>query len=839
MNDKVVLGDCLAVMKDLPDDCVDAIVCDPPAGIAFMGKEWDTDKGGRHQWVAWMESVAVECLRVLKPGGYALVWALPRTSHWTGWAWENAGWEPRDKLVHLFGCLSEDTEILINGRWEPYQKAVVGSLALCYDVEHDTFAQHEIQETYLYPYEDTAFRIQSDRTDQIVSRGHRCLVERGGKFSFASAETLMGEENVPILENLQGLLTALCLSDEDASSPQQDVPWVQPQANVVGEEGEVPYTTGSVSEMQQGIPPQEPLIYGQGEVLLQYLQSAIPDVGSSGSGKNDRDSQAWACRVDGRESEVRQQEDDRPTQSSLEGRGNVLPETWELQRGEVHSLSNRVPSNGSEGWLRDGTSDHSGDDNRSLPTSSGDSSSRGSRSNEQRTDEPGVVQVKSGPQTVRASRFTTSDLAGITPFHLTGKVWCVKTPTGAFVARRNGKVFITGNSGFPKSLDVSKAIDKAAGAEREVTGKRTDGRYAYAFDGNAARPTGGRIGTEDANRIGGFVAEKGQITAPATDAAKQWEGWGTALKPAGEDWWVFRKPLIGTVAANVLQHGTGGINIDACRIGTTKRVPGGLSRTAGTSLSGSADGTLRKETGEESGHNPNVGRWPANVVLSHFPECQQVGERRIVTGGSGVAPVVHDSAGYRGESLGTDSRMDGDVRHTFKNPDGTETVPAWECSTDCAVRLLDEQSGTLTSGVPGKRQKSHETNAMAGMLGMLDRKETGYADTGGASRFFYCAKASRSERTHGGTVENKHPTVKAISLMRYLVRLVTPPGGSVLDPFCGSGSTLVAAELEGFDYLGIEQDPESHKTTCKRLANAEMLRKKTNPKTTQVAEEEG
>lgn len=100
---QLLQGDCLDVMRGLPDNSVDAIVTDPPAGIAFMGKDWDKDKGGRHAWIAWMESVARECLRVLKPGGHALVWAIPRTSHWTGLAWEEAGFEPRDKLYHCFG----------------------------------------------------------------------------------------------------------------------------------------------------------------------------------------------------------------------------------------------------------------------------------------------------------------------------------------------------------------------------------------------------------------------------------------------------------------------------------------------------------------------------------------------------------------------------------------------------------------------------------------------------------------------------------------------------------------------------------------------------------------
>ena len=125
MADRLTLhhGDCLQVLRGMADASVDSIVCDPPAGIAFMGKEWDKDKGGRDAWIAWMQSVAQECLRVIKPGGHALVWALPRTSHWTGMAWENAGWEPRDKIVHLFGTGFPKSHNL-KGEWDGWGTAL-------------------------------------------------------------------------------------------------------------------------------------------------------------------------------------------------------------------------------------------------------------------------------------------------------------------------------------------------------------------------------------------------------------------------------------------------------------------------------------------------------------------------------------------------------------------------------------------------------------------------------------------------------------------------------------------------------------------------------------------
>jgi len=271
-------GDCLDVLKTLADGSVDAIVTDPPAGIAFMGKEWDRDKGGKADWIQWMQSVADQCLRVIKPGGHALVWAIPRTSHWTGTAWEDAGWQPRDKIYHVFG------------------------------------------------------------------------------------------------------------------------------------------------------------------------------------------------------------------------------------------------------------------------------------------------------------------------------------------------------SGFPKSLDISKAIDKAAGAEREVVGPKVyAGGHIQNHSGGGGQPYSGGYSQ---CKTGGTTVD----TAPATEAAKQWEGWGTALKPAAEEWWLFRKPLIGTVAANVLEHGTGGLNIGACRVGDTVETwPKSRSYAPGQMQPGHSGDT------QPTGNAPG-GRWPANFthdgsdeVLALFPETGPTG----------------------------------------------------------------------------------------------------------------------------------------------------------------------------------------------------------------------
>lgn len=307
-------------------------------------------------------------------------------------------------------------------------------------------------------------------------------------------------------------------------------------------------------------------------------------------------------------------------------------------------------------------------------------------------------------------------------------------------------------SGFPKSLDVGKAMDKAAGAERDVVGDNQNNRPNCA--GKITRSMAAPITIQP-------------ITAPPTEAARQWQGWGTALKPALEPITMARKPLLGTVAANVLAHGTGAINVDGCRVGTSKEVPGAVA--AGNVIAGGNSmwkglGDRQLDTG---GMNPNIGRWPANLI--------------------------HD---------GSD-----EVVGLFPKSKSTDTLHP---GTDCG-----SQFGQIITSA----------------------RTTGYTDEGSASRFFYCAKASKADRDEGldhmakdvvrvtntghtgnpsatngertfNPRANHHPTVKPTALMRYLCRLVTPPGGTVLDPFTGSGSTGKAAKLEGFSFIGIEREAE-------------------------------
>jgi len=411
-NSVLLSGDCLEVLRELPDSSIDSLVTDPPAGIAFMGKAWDEDKGGSKQWIAWMTEIMKECLRVLKPGAHGLVWAIPRTSHWTAMALEYAGFEVRDVVTHIFG------------------------------------------------------------------------------------------------------------------------------------------------------------------------------------------------------------------------------------------------------------------------------------------------------------------------------------------------------SGFPKSLDISKALLKS-------------------------------------DHLG------------ASEALK---GWGTALKPASEHWILVRKPISEkTIAANVLKHGTGGLNIDASRIGTEN-----MSRQWDRTWNDNQGemGKRYSQNSREPGKQVPDGRFPANLVFSHNPDCVEVGVKKVkaIRGGNSKAQQKDIYGKFNAPLDGKDPG--------YGDADGTETVAAWECTPGCAVAELDRQSGVSKSTAQARNNKPSENLAMSGPN--LGHVSFGHNDSGGASRFFYCAKASKKDKGSNNT----HPTVKSSSLMSYLIKLITPIDGVVLDPFMGSGSTGVAALKEGFGFIGIEKEEEYFKIAENRIKSA-------------------
>ena len=318
-------------------------------------------------------------------------------------------------------------------------------------------------------------------------------------------------------------------------------------------------------------------------------------------------------------------------------------------------------------------------------------------------------------------------------------------------------------SGFPKSYNISKGFDKQAGAEREVTS--IDVAHINTM-----------ICLTDDNWEGKGKKKFERKDKPVTDKAKQWEGYGTALKPAHEPILLAQKPREGTYCNNIEKYGCGGINIDDCRINTTYSNKGRNIRNE-DEKEYTVQNCPPKRKGMKTRAEPNnKGRFPANLLLTHSPNCKLIS-------------------------------------------DDNSEVEQWDCVKDCPIRIMDEQSGILKSGdIKGYYKGFRSDSNCYGDGKVITQNHKG--DKGGASRYFnnfswqdedfflYTAKVSKSERTCEGQVENNHPTVKPIELIRWLIRLVTPKEGITVDLFCGSGTHPIAARLEEIDFIAFEKEED-------------------------------
>jgi site-specific DNA-methyltransferase (adenine-specific) len=394
-------------------------------------------------------------------------------------------------------------------------------------------------------------------------------------------------------------------------------------------------------------------------------------------------------------------------------------------------------------------------------------------------------------------------------------------------------LFWSSGAGFPKSHNVSNEIDKLQGAPARgraipVASKRLPGgRYAE--------------GEEGEDLTGNAVPDY----EPRTEEGMRWRGWGTAVKPVVEPIVLARKPLDGTIARNVLKWGVGGLNIDACRVAAPGEHVETHSRSAEAGKGKGIYGDLGKiETGQR--HGQQIGRWAPGLLLTHRPGCRYVGVREVKGNGDhtgkepgAVTKHVHNPR----------------ARVPFKahGTDGKELVRAYACAPGCAVEAIGRMSGGSRYRAQGGDSASHSDVGTAARFfphldyGAEDRggmdAAPAYADLPGYGTeegpMLYASKASQRERNAGcgdlegrtgaeavgrkagsagtrspragagrtaETVQNHHPTVKPVAVMRWLVRLVCPVGGVVLDPFLGSGTTGVAAAMEGRGFIGIERE---------------------------------
>ena len=740
----MVTGDCLAEMAKMEASSIDVICCDPPYGLEFMGKEWDKLDVG-----------------------------LPQEAVWKGRRGKGGGGFASKPTVAFSGDVRGPS---FGGKRSGFKRCTVcgkrqfsGSPCKCeapvwvLEYPEGPPSSSIRMQRWHEQWAVEALRVAKPGAHLLAFGGTRtfhrltCAIEDAGweirdSIGWNHLEPVFCRcDALPYTRGIQSQDVRRVWQGMDAEDAVSGDPEPVLLDGVLAQgsplSAQESDTGVEVSDLRQEIPPRTvaPAAERQGILL-----GVVPEQDVRGEVPQDRGERALGL-VAGERGRVLG-EDARSVEPRMEGRGDVLPQARQLRADQVRPSAGVGEADGASGRLCDGTPASDGDAlwisvdaNRRCP-------SRGPQSHEERPEQPSPLAVE-----------WIAQGGGAWP----GCPRCGKPLAPPFFA---GPLAWNYGSGFPKSLNLAVAFDKQTGMAARGVGFTTAGYTPSATVPGGAHP-----------------AHK-----PTSELGKQWQGWGTALKPAFEPIILARKPLIGTVAANVAAHGTGALNIDGCRIegdedGSRNRPPSRLgSETTYAQDEWTRTAVVRRQD------TTGLGRWPANLVLDEE-----------------------------------------------------------------SAALLDEQSGLrdscgstrMTRGRITGKGLGYGSSSAQDSVTLPDRTD----EIGGASRFFYCAKSSRAEREAGlnedeatrlpiGRVKmnngndaegdpvsdrftkrarNHHPTVKPVALMRWLVRLVTPPGGLALDPFAGSGTTGVACVLEGRAFLGIELDAGYADIARRRIASAE------------------
>lgn len=676
----------------------------------FMGARWD-GTGIERDPEFWRL-----IYDILLPGGYVFAFSGSRTGHWQACAMETAGFIMHPMHGWVFGCMDTATECLTRRGWLRYTDLLPTDEVLQWNSETDLLSWVVPQHIHEYDFDGQMVQIKNRHTHQVLTPNHRVYakIRRHSRHAkpvayeviesrFVDSRPGNWQVNLPMASFLEGsqnfdvelaYLVGWWLTDA----------WAHKDANAVCFSQSKSATLAKLRDALSKWNPSEYVKKAKkathADEHMFYLSGPLADLlrRDFSERKLTWDMLDWSIEA---------------RRALYEGLMDGDGSRKETQHAEAF-------------WSKD-------QDRRDVFLAL--ALSIGVRCYEDPVK--GVVYVN---QKTRTTQVQNKQRADRLPYK--GKVWCLTVPTGAFVVRRSGRPFITGNSGFPKAHAADKAIDKTLGVKRMIPGA-------------------------DQHRDGSWIKDNGReyqpgSYVPGSPEAAQWEGWayGTqAQKPALEPIYLGQKPFSEkTGAANLLKHGVGAVNIDGCRVpsetgGRPLREVAALRDDVeynGISLSGRADGSLQSS---KAVGITDQGRHPANLILDGSPEVVAM----FPHGKSGTGAVKRksssDQEGNTGSAYGAESRAEG--------------TPMISYGDEGSAARFFHQFGPDTDPL------------------------------------FYHPKAGKQDRAG-----SKHPTVKPIALMQYLMRHITPPGGTVLDPFAGSGTTAEAAQREGFDCILMEAEPE-------------------------------
>lgn len=658
---------------------------------------------------------------ILLPGGYVFAFSGSRTGHWQACAMELAGFIMHPMHGWVFGCMDTETECLTRRGWLSYTNLLPTDEVLQWDSVTDTLSWVIPEHIHEYDFDGKMVQIRNRHTHQVLTPNHRVYakVRRHSRHPKPkSYEVVEAREvhqrpsnwqvNLPMASHLEGstvvdpayaYLVGWWLTDA----------WPHKDANACCFSQSKPATLAKLRTALEGLGASE------------YVKAAKRDT------HNDEHTFYLAGPMADR---LRAEFPERLLE------WEVLSWSVDARRALYEGLMDGDGSRNKTGQIAEAFWSQK-QERRDVFLAL--ALSVGIRCYEDPVK--GVVYVN--PKT-RTTQVQYKHRADLLPYE--GKVWCLTVPTGAFVVRRSGRPFITGNSGFPKAHAADKAIDKMLGVEG-----------GFVPDG---APLKRMIPGADQNKQGweknnGREYQPGQYV-PGSPEAEEWDGWayGTqAQKPALEPIYLGQKPFsTKTGAENLLKYGVGAVNIDGCRVPGIKDVPASPRRAA----QHETYGDLSNDPGTGSGWDPNTGRHPSNLILD---------------GSDDVVAMFPAKAGAAAPVRG--SEPSDAIKNTYN---ARERVPgAFHGNSGSAARFF--------------HHFPPDTDPL-----------------------FYHPKAGKGDRAG-----SKHPTVKPIALMQYLIRHITPPGGTVLDPFAGSGTTAEAARREGFDCILMEAESEYVEFLCERF----------------------
>lgn len=712
---KIYNGDMLDMLQVIKPESIDAIVCDPPYELGFMNKSWDSTG------IAFKKETWQNCFDVLKPGGYLLAFGGSRTYHRIACAIEDAGFEIRDCVMYLYGCYSSDTQVLTNEGWKYFYELNKTEKVLQWDKDNDKLSWIKPLNYFEYNIDDELILLQNRHTEQLITKNHKvvCDIKKDhkqyhNKYDYIEAQKILKSDFVklPLASYYYGSLhykyayiigwfltdawihkdgKAVCFSQ----SKKDKLVKLKNELERLKEKGLCKYSEyirKSKKENQQ----EEHSFYVTGKIA-NYLINEFPN----------REFKEEFIELD-------KESKDKLLEGLIDGDGSSRENSyshtfWSKKDFRNNILSAMLTTMGYRNYI----SYNEGHKGVVFNT-------------KHQTTE---IQYKHKKENVKYS----------------GKVYCLQTETGAFVVRRKGKPFISGNSGFPKSMDIAKALEGklTLGSSNPKDFKKLNGEQVTR--GNWGYAT---MQLEQGYRNKNYDTEAESETylgklEPTTDLAKEWQGWGTCLKPAYEPIIVARKPFKGSVVDNIIKYRVGGINIDECRVDATGEIIG--RNNPNNPFSGIF---YSKNTKCLDTTNINNGRFPANVITD--------GSEEVAKG----------------------------MPNTTSTPIAEESAMRYFYSAKASKKDRDE-----------------------GLDAFEERKTTD-----GCIRAN--VETARKFGANSALRKNIHPTCKPTELMQYLVRLVSPKGATILDPFMGSGSTGKAVMFENrerdanYKFIGIELTDE-------------------------------